>query len=145
MTLAYMTNLAAETPPLLRLYTEDPVAGHPVYTPWILLSVGVLLALAWVLSRLAWTGGVRATPAERAFIMLARSMKIGSESVALVRKLARIVEVEPVGLLVSETSFSRALEMAARSPDRAKALNEREKQAALLLQARAFAGEGDTR
>lgn len=93
----------------VRLFTGEEPAGFPVWVlPVVFGSVAVLALGTW--GWVAWRARAASDTNEHAFVVLARSMRLGRSGRRLLRRLAfHHGSASPLGLLMSEHALRSAL------------------------------------
>ncbi len=98
-------------PGVVDLVLRDPVFDTSTPPPWMVVAavVGGLAVIVGVVLFLAWVRGARTVDRERAFRLLARRLRIGSEVRETVRRVASAYGCAPVALLVCERALREAI------------------------------------
>jgi hypothetical protein len=67
------------------------------------------LALAWAVTWWVWRSPPALEPHEYAFRAIARRLRLTNRQKSIFRRLARVIDADPIALLICHEAFSRAL------------------------------------
>lgn len=107
-----------DAPPEVTMGSEDAVVSTMAIVWFVLIAALVVLVIiarrrGWLAVANAWPLSRHRTDAEqceRAFLHLARGLRLGHAEAKLVRQMAQVIEAEAVALLISPSAFDRGSE-----------------------------------